>query len=177
MAAPSRASAKMTAVGELEIRTPYCDRTRLLVADLKSTVPGRYRRWDATEKVWRVRGAYAATAIDLLVAYDPNAELPSDRVAVVPERTDACRRPLPPLPVPEMAPPADDQPERDYLVASVRCPKCGQRHDQPIRVIAQTSPRVAKRDTITPEVVSICPACNGLAVVAFVPAAAAAVGS
>jgi hypothetical protein len=144
-----------------------------LVDALKSTIPGRYRRWDATEKVWRIRGAYADAAIDLLVAYYPNAELAEDRAAVVPERTEACR---PPLPVPEVAPPADDQPERDYLVASVRCPKCGQRHDQPIRVVAQSAVLVAKRDTITPELVSICPACNGLAVVAFVPAAVGAVG-
>ena len=43
----ARASARMTAFGELEIRTPYSDRTQLLVDDLKTEIPPRFRKWDA----------------------------------------------------------------------------------------------------------------------------------
>ena len=118
-------------------------------------------------------GAFSDTALDLLTTHYPNAELPSDRVAIVRERKHARRLALPPVPVPEIAPAsADDQLERDYLTASIRCPKCGQRHDQPVRVVTQAAALVAMRETITPEFVSVCPSCATLAVVAFVPAVA-----
>src|SRR4051794_33688991 len=105
----STASATRTAFGELEIRTPYSDRTPLLVDDLKESIPAGFRRWDPQERVWRVLGAYADTAIDLLTTHYPNAELPDDRVAIVQERKPARRLPLPPLPVAPAV--ADDQPE------------------------------------------------------------------
>jgi hypothetical protein len=53
------------------------------------------------------------------------------------------------------------------LVASVRCPTCGARREQPIRIVAEASTAVAKREAITPDLVSICPACNTLSVVSL----------
>jgi hypothetical protein len=43
-------------------------------------------------------------------------------------------------------------------------------YDQPIRVVAETSARVAKRDKTPPELLAVCPRCRGLAVVAVYPA-------
>jgi hypothetical protein len=153
-----RASARMTAFGELEIRAAYSDRTQLLVDDLKESIPARFRRWDPHEKVWRILGVYADTALDLLTAHYPHAALPGDRVTVLQKRNAARQVPAPPLPVPEIAPIAgDDQPERDRLVASVRCPRCGERHDQPVRVVTPAAATVARRESITPELVHVCP--------------------
>ena len=45
---------------------------------------------------------------------------------------------------------------------------------KPIRVVVQSSATVAKRESITPELVSICPACSCLMIVAFFPAVAVA---
>jgi len=176
---PKRASATMTAFGEVEIRTPYSDRTMLLVDDLKQEIPARFRRWDAEDKVWRVLGAYAPTAIDLLLEHFPSAEVPDDqprRRPIVVARTerpvDAPRPPLPPLIV--ETPAANDQTPLDPVLAIVPCPKCHQRYQQPIRVTAETSMTIAKRDRFTPEFVAVCPSCHTLAVVAFWPAAAPA---
>jgi hypothetical protein len=166
------ASARLTPFGEVEIRTPYSERTRLLVDALKIEIPGRFRRWDAEDKVWRVMGAYREPAIALLLEHFPRATVPNDqprRLRSTPARTEKPP-PLPPLVV--EASPEPDDPERDRLVASVRCPKCRQRHDQPIRVVAESSLTVAKRGAFPPELVAVCPHCRGLVVVAFYPAVA-----
>ena len=63
-----------------------------------------------------------------------------------------------------------DQLERDRLIVSVRCPKCQQRHDQPVRVVAEASLRVAKWEATPPELICVCPHCSTLAVVAVFPA-------
>jgi hypothetical protein len=142
MATHSAASARMTAFGEVELVFPYRE---ALVDDLKQEIPARFRRWDPDDKVWRVMGAYAPAAIDLLLEHFPRAEVPGaapwrirERIRSSPARTE----PPSPLPLPPIAvapSPAPEEPERDRLVASVRCPKCHQRHDQPIRVVVQTS--------------------------------------
>jgi hypothetical protein len=44
------ASARTIAFGELEIRIPYSEQTRLLVDDLKEQIPARFRRWDGEER-------------------------------------------------------------------------------------------------------------------------------
>jgi hypothetical protein len=169
------ASASRTAFGEIELRFPY---RPALVDDLKSEIPRRFRRWDAEEKVWRVMGAYAPAAVNLLLLHFPRAEVPDDqprRIVSTPARTEAPPAPLPPLAVP--AAPAPDDPDRDTLTISVRCPTCRRRHDQPVRVVAEASRTVARRGTIPPELVAVCPQCSTLAVVAFFPAVAAAVAS
>src|SRR5687767_1093092 len=115
-------------------------------------------------------------AIDLLLKHFPAAEVPGNRVRRAPSSPVGIDRPpapLPPLPplIAEASPEAD-QPERDHLVASIRCPGCHVRHEQPIRVLAQTSAKVAKQEMVTPELIVVCPTCNTLAVVSFSPAAA-----
>ena len=58
-----RPSATRTAFGELEIRTSYSERTLVFVNDLKESISARDRRPDTDEKVWRVMGALAESAI------------------------------------------------------------------------------------------------------------------
>jgi hypothetical protein len=164
------ASATMTTSGEIELAFPYSPE---LVEALKQTIPFRNRKWDPAGKTWRVLGAYGPAAIDLLLAHFPTAEIPGDRIpraSASVAREDPTRVPLPPLPplIAEVSTEVD-QPELDHLVASVRCPRCHTRHEQPIRIVAETSRRVAKREKTPPEMVSVCPTCNTLAVVAFLP--------
>ena len=167
------ASAQKTAFGDYELTFPFC---QALVDDLKTEIPARYRKWDPDDRVWRILGAYAPAAIDLLLEYFPNAEIPGDHVR--PGRLMArTERPAVAVPLPSLGAAINtepDRPELDHLTASVRCPKCRQRYDQPIRAIAEASLTVAKRETITPELISVCPSCNTLAVVAFFPAVAGA---
>jgi hypothetical protein len=167
-ATAERPSAQETALGwETELRVRFA---RDLVDTLKQEVPARYRRWDADEKVWRVTGVFVERAIHLVVEHFPNADLAGDGVAVVQERTPGRRLPLPPLPVPGVAPAAGaDQPERDSLVICVQCPTYGQRHDRPVQVVAQASAAVAKQER-PPAKPRICPACHTLKIVSFFPA-------
>src|SRR5829696_5213874 len=144
------ASARETGEGgAVELRFPF---DRDLVDALKTEAPAFCRRWDANEKVSRVMSAYAETALDLLTAHFPNAELPEDRVSVRQPRKAARQRT--PQSVPEIVPIAgDDATERDALVASIHCPHCGTRRDRPMRVVTQAAATIACRETITPEVV------------------------
>jgi hypothetical protein len=75
MTAAMRASATKTAGGSVELVFPY---SADLVDDLKTEIPGRFRRWDPDDKVWRVMGAYAPTAINLLLEHFPSASTPDD---------------------------------------------------------------------------------------------------
>lgn len=172
-ATSTRASAAMTVFGEVELRFP-CAGSEDLRDALKSEIPARFRRWDGDEKRWLILGAYAPAAIDLLLEHFPNAETPADRVR--PARLKArTARPPTPLPLPAIGSPQDEaapQPERDHLVASVRCPTCHQRYDQPVRVVAESSARATKRERATPELVSVCPHCHAIVIVAFYPRAA-----
>jgi hypothetical protein len=170
------ATATMTAFGEVELTFPF---DADLVDDLKSEIPARFRAWDKDEKVWRVIGAYAPTAIDLLLEYFPSAEVPDDRPRRMSSslaRTERLpvppRSPLPPLIVETRSP--DHQRPLDPLLAIIACPRCQARYTQPIRVVAASSMTVAKRETMAPELVAVCPNCTSLAVVAFYPAAAPA---
>ena len=167
------ASAQKTAFGDYELTFPFC---RALVDDLKTEIPARYRTWDPDDRAWRILGAYAPAAIDVLLEYFPNAEVPSDHVrpARLVARSERPAGLVSLLPLDGAIGPEPPRPELDHLVASVRCPTCHERHDQPIRVVVQTSATIAKHESITPELVSICPACNVLAVVAFFPAVAVA---
>jgi hypothetical protein len=170
MAPTPRASATMTAFGEVELTFPFSEALR---EALKAEIPGRYRKWDPDDKVWRVMGAYAPAAIDLLLEHFPRAEVPGDqprRIPSSPARKEKPAVPLPPLSSLDGARGMDDQPARDHLVASVRCPKCHAWHDQPIRVVAEASLTVAKREQSPPELVAVCPGCNVLMVVSFFPA-------
>jgi hypothetical protein len=167
------ASTRETAFGEVELRFPFADSESLREA-LKSEIPGRYRRWDPDERVWRIMGAYRETAIALLLEHFPRAEVPDDalrRVPSSPARTvPPPLAPLPPIPFPA-SPETDDQPAR--LVACVRCPRCHERYDQPVRVSAVSSQTIAKQERPPAEFVSVCPTCNTLAIVSFCPAPAA----
>jgi hypothetical protein len=164
------ARARETAFGgEVELRFPYRE---ALVDDLKREIPGRFRRWDADEKRWLILGAYAPAAVDLLLEYFPNAQVPGDqprRLPSTPARTakPPTPVPLPPIPFP-VAPDPNDQPAP--LVASVRCPRCHTRYEQAIRVVAESSRTVAKQERPPAEFLTVCPRCNELVVVGFVPA-------
>jgi hypothetical protein len=169
------ASARKTAFGgEIELRFPFCQD---LVDGLKD-LPKRSRKWDNEDRVWRVQGVHAPAAIDLLLAYFPHAEVPDDRPRrrpSTPARTERPPEPALPLPPILIEPrPADEPPERNHLIATIRCPGCRLHFPQPVRVTAHTSAHVAKREAITPELVAVCPGCSCLAVVGFVPAPAAA---
>ena len=167
-----RASARKTAFGgEIELRFPFCQD----LIDALKELPSRSRKWDMHDGVWRVQGVHAPAAIALLLEHFPNAEVPSDqvrpgRLVARTERLPTPRPPLPPLIVATRAP--DDQPALDPLLAVVACPTCHTRYTQPVRVIAETSLTVAKRETMAPELVAVCPSCTTVAVVAFYPTAA-----
>lgn len=166
------AAARETAfAGEVELRFPFC---RDLVDDLKTEIPARHRRWAAQEKLWYVTEPHITAAVDLLLDHFPAAMVPpayARPVRIVAprpapavatdEQVEALRPPLPPR--------TDDSP----ILVSVTCPRCHTRHDQPIRVEAHSSAKAAEH-AITPELVSVCPSCGALAVVAFLPALAAA---
>jgi hypothetical protein len=168
------ASARETPFGDVELRFPF---NRDLVEALKEEIPARHRRWDAEDKRWLVTDPHTQTAIDLLVARFPNAETPATyarppSVTVVREKP---RRRVITLPPPDVAPAASPPLEEgaDQLLATIVCPKCHTPYQQPIRVSAVTSAKAAKQ-TITPEVVAVCPNCHTLAVVAFHPLATSA---
>lgn len=164
-----RASARETAFGEVELLCPFREG---LVEALKE-IPGRFRSWDPDEKVWRVREPHAQVAVDLLVEHFPGATVPAAYRRIAP----VIVKEPPPAPLPPIVPlrrTRSAHPELDHLVASVQCPRCPERYEQPIRVVAETSLTVAKRERITPELIAICPHCSCLAVVAFWPAAAGA---
>jgi Zn ribbon nucleic-acid-binding protein len=165
------ASATTTAGGGVALQFPYRE---ALVDELKEQIPPRFRRWDRDAKCWLVLGAYAPAAVHLLLEHFPRAAVPDDAPRRLPSSPARTEKPFPVPPLVVEASTAPDDPARDRLVASVRCPTCHERHDQPVRVVAETSLTVATRETITPELVSVCPACNTLAVVAFHPAAAQA---
>jgi hypothetical protein len=164
----ARAIARQVAAigGELELRFPF---DQDLVDELKLAVPARHRHWDKEAKVWRVAGAYAQAAIDILIEHHPTAEVPATYARSKPT---VIRRPRrePALPVPYLEHPAAAPCQ---LTATVTCPKCHHPYQQQIGVTAETSAKAAKH-TITPELVSVCPSCNTLAVVAFHPLTAAA---
>jgi hypothetical protein len=165
-------SARTTAFGELEIRTPYSDRTQLLIDDLKEQIPARFRRWDSEEKVWRILGAFAPTAVAVLLTYYPNAETPNDRPRrrpPMPARTETPASPRP-RPVPSAA---ADQAPQDPLVAVIACPSCGARLAQPIRATVASSERIARSETPPAEFVLACPGCQRVLVIGFAPALAA----
>jgi hypothetical protein len=171
------ARATTTAGGGVALQFPYRE---ALVDELKEQIPARFRAWDPADKTWRIMGSYAPVAVALLLTHFPRAEVPADqprRIVSTPARTETPLTIVPPLPphVPVSTEP--DDPDRDTLTISVRCPKCHERHDQPVRVVAEASLTVAKRGTIPPELVAVCPQCSTLAVVAFFPAVAAAVAS
>jgi hypothetical protein len=157
--------------GEIELRFPYAAD---LVDALKEAIPLRHRRWDPDEKRWLITDPHTQTAINLLVAHFPNAEIPagyarSAAVKVVsrtPRRKSIALLAHDPehrefLPVLERA---------DQLMAFITCPRCHIPYQQPIRVTAESSARAAKRE-ITPEMISVCASCGNLLVLVFQPIA------
>jgi hypothetical protein len=160
------ASARTTAGGGIALQFPYRE---ALVDDLKQEIPPRFRHWDRDAKCWLILGAYAPAAVDLLLSHYPHAEIPPSYGRQSPAMVIEV---APPLPVLEPHP--HDQPPLDPLVAIISCPRCGERHERPVRVVAQAAETVAKNESITPELTAICPSCRSLIVLAFWPAAAAA---
>jgi hypothetical protein len=169
---PAIASATLTAFGEVELRIPYTAED--LRETLKAEIPKRHRTWDPDAKIWRVTGAYREQAITLLLEYFPRAEVPGDQPRRVPASSARTARPapLPPLPPLTVELDADDQPEPGPLVASIRCPRCGKRHEQPVRVVTESDRTVAKQERPPAEFVATCPACSCVVIVSFWPAAA-----
>jgi hypothetical protein len=166
------ASARTIAGGGVALQFPYREP---LIDALREAVPPRFRRWNRDAKCWLVQGAYAPTAVNLLLEYFPRAETPNEqprRIRSTPARTETS----PALPLPDVAR-ADDAPEPDALTISVRCPKCQHRHDQPVRVITQAATTVARHETIAPEFAFVCTSCTTLLIVSMAPAPALAVAS
>lgn len=164
-------SARPTAFpGELALRFPF---RRELVDALKEAVPGRHRRWDADEKAWYVTAPHLETAVQILIAHHPDAQLPEAyahlaprrmarrKVTARPRRVAAWSDPIASL---QRVPASPDQ-----TTIAITCPCCHGDFEQLIRITAQSSAKAAKRDC-TPEFVAVCPHCNALNVVAFVPA-------
>lgn len=60
-----------TRAGDMILKTPFVPG---FVADLKTTVPGRYRVWEPREKVWLIDGYYADEVCELVDYYFPSAE-------------------------------------------------------------------------------------------------------
>lgn len=170
-AAKKMASARATPFGDLELRFPFCQD---LVDDLKSEIPAPQRRWDREEGRWLVSERFTPEAVALLLSYFPRAEVP-------PEFAPARRVVTPPAPPPSadldaalaklIPPPAPDAGDLAPIIAVIPCPKCGQRREQPVRVVAESSVMVARSERPAAEMVSVCPSCKFLAVVSFHPAA------
>ena len=110
--------------------------------------------------VWRVRGPHKQAAVDLLLEHFPGATIPEAYKRVTPVVVtdapwwdDPTREQPPPLPPPalddaladSMSAPAPDANELAPIVALIPCPECGHRHEQPVRVVAESSRVVAKR--------------------------------
>jgi hypothetical protein len=172
MAMSAAASVRETAFGgEIELRFPFCQD---LVDALKSAIPGRSRAWDKADRVWRVHGAHAATAIDLLLEHFPNAEVPGDRVR--PGRLIAgTETPPASLPVPVVLPApsaivAETPPE--FLTTILGCPTCSARLEQYVRVTVATGERIARTEAPPAEFAVVCSGCRGLLIVSFAPAVA-----
>jgi hypothetical protein len=47
-----------------------------MVADLRPSIPFRFRTYDSRDKTWMVEPAYADLAIELLLKHFPDAEVP-----------------------------------------------------------------------------------------------------
>jgi hypothetical protein len=165
----TRAIARASAFGgQVELRFPFSQR---LVKRLKRDIPSQHRSWDREAKVWRVTEPYTNVAIDLLVARFPTAETPDTRV-----RHQLAAAIIGRSIVPEILPPP--QPALDSaptalapIQVNIPCPCCHVAHERTIQVVAETSAKATKH-AITPELVSVCPHCSCLAVVAFFPAIA-----
>ena len=165
------ASATRTAGGGVALQFPYRED---LVDDLKEQIPARFRHYDRDAKCWLILGAYAPTAVALLLEHFPRADVPGDaprrmtlRVPSTPARTEPPATPGPALIV--VPPPADDPPP---LIATIVCPRCQTRLAQPIRVRAQSAEVVAKREQPPAEFVLVCPGCQRVLVVGVAPALA-----
>jgi hypothetical protein len=173
MMTPTPATAERTPFGEFSLTFPYAGSEDLRDA-LKQQIPARFRRWEPDGKRWLVMGAYAPQAIDLLLQHFPHAEVPDDtprRITRTPARTvrPPARSPGLDADAGAVVVTPDDAPPSPFL-AVVRCPRCRAHHEQPVRVVAESAERVARRETITPELLMTCPACQGLIVVGFWPA-------
>ncbi len=73
---PKRASAYRTWDGGIAISAPWLPgRTPELVDLLKAIIPAHARRYDAGTKVWTVGGAWADTAVSLLLEVFPDADV------------------------------------------------------------------------------------------------------
>jgi hypothetical protein len=166
--AAMRASARATAFGgEIELRFPFCQE----LVDALKELPVRSRKWDKADRVWRVQGVHAPTAIDLLLAHFPSAQVPGDAPRRRPSTPARTETPAPRPPRPPASPrSAADQAPLAPLLAVIACPRCHVRREQPIQVVAQSAEVVAKRETITPEFIAVCGNCTDLLVIGFVPA-------
>jgi hypothetical protein len=165
---PTPASAARTPFGELSLTFPYAAD---LVDALKQEIPARFRRWEPDGKRWLVMGAYAAQALDLLLEHFPNAQVPDDqprRITGTPARKARPPTPLTLLPAISTSSSDPDEPDPDALIAAVRCPWCAERRELPVRPVVHTAEVVAKRELITPEMLSVCP-CGVTLIVAFYP--------
>ena len=177
MVATSPASATETAFsGEIEIRCPF---SAAFVDALKEAIPARHRRWDPDDVVWCITGPHVGSAVDLLLAHFPAANVPDAYASRVPATVTS--RPIPPVPpVPrEQMPPAKTgatlaprEADASLVVAHISCPRCHAPFEQLLRVTAASSTHAVQRP-ITPELLAICPSCQTLAVVSVVPAAVA----
>ena len=73
MSMPRRAQCRLTAFGEGRFAFPF---HRELIEALKESVPFRYRTYDPTKKEWLVESEYLDLAIDLLLEFFPDADIP-----------------------------------------------------------------------------------------------------
>jgi hypothetical protein len=164
---PARPSAKETVFHEIELTFPYAAD---LIDNLKTEVPTRHRRYDADERVWRIIDPFKETAVALLLARFPDAQIPHSYAR--PARVTTKTLPVPSLPVAPRR--VSDQPELDTLLARVSCPKCNACLEQPIRAHVETSARVAKSKRPPAELIAVCPnpKCRELLVLSFAPTVA-----
>jgi hypothetical protein len=83
--APARC--RRTAFDELECTIPF---NRELIDRWKSAVPYARRSYDPASKAWRFWGGYEAEAIEQLLAYFPDAEIPTRRRSGSGPKADRC---------------------------------------------------------------------------------------
>jgi hypothetical protein len=170
-----RASATKTTGGGVALQFPYSE---ALIAALKDQIPPIGRRYDRDAKCWLILGAYAPTAVNLLLEPFPAAQVPDDapqRLSSTPARTEKPPVATEPVPLPPIVvepPPVDELPPLDPLLAIVPCPnpKCRKQYEQSVCVAAETSRTVAKAERPPAEFVGICPSCGTLIVIGFAPA-------
>jgi hypothetical protein len=67
--------------GECLLYTPFL---AAFVADLKDTIPSRYRFWDRPGRCWRVADPYVNTAIDVTRVHFPRIQVDDRRRPRVP---------------------------------------------------------------------------------------------